>query len=158
MKTTINTSALKSMRSAYLDLAAEVARQRAIYKMKRGEMKAQEEEILQELFATVRMLENTLGHRPTTAQITAAMGGKMSRQEVIGQLQVAANNHYNSVGRTWSARHDTTQEQKGKVKYAYKTVTRRFAEVDEQGNLVDDGRVIVKESTVLTFGYRDTED
>lgn len=158
MKTTINTTDLQDMRSSYLALLDEVARQRALYKMKKGEMKAEEEEILQEMFAAVRTLEKSLKCRPTTAQIAAAMNGKMSRQEVVGQLLVAANQHYNGVGRTWNAKHDTTQEQKGKIQHFYKHVTRQFAEVDEQGNLVEGGKVITKDCDVLTFGYCNTED
>lgn len=158
MKTTIKTADLQDMRSSYLALLDEVARQRAFYKLKKGEKKAEEEEILQEMFAAIRTLENTLKCRPTTAQITAAMNGKMSRQEVVGQLMVATNQHYNGVGRTWNAKHDTTQGQKGKIRYSYKPMTQRFAEVDEQGNLVEGGKVITKNCDVLTFGYRNTED
>lgn len=153
MKTAITKTTLDAQRKAYLDLQAHVDSLRSQYRKDRDEMRTEEEEILQRMFMTIHRLQDLLGRFPTSAEVAQAMQGEMSRREVLGQLLVGANCHYNGTGRTHGATHATTQAEKGKLHHEYRRTTRKFAEVTEQGELVQGGKTFTKEECLMAFGY-----
>lgn len=156
MKTNTNKTRdeARSFRNEYLAMMAEVETRRAAYFDMMAEIKAAENEIISEMYATLSAIIKATGKMPTAAQLTAAMKGKMSRHEVVGQLTVALGEHYNGYGRTKKATHKPTQDAKGRVKADYKRITQRFAEVDENGKLVPGGATIAKTDTVKVYGFR----
>lgn len=156
MKTNTNKtkSEARSFRREYLAMMAEVATRREAYFEMMAEIKAAEDEIVTELYTVLADIVEVTGKMPTAAQLTAAMKGKMSRHEVVGQLTVALGEHYNGYGRTKKATHKPTQDAKGRVKADYKRITQRFAEVDENGKLVPGGATIAKTDTVKVYGFR----
>lgn len=156
MKTNVNITKKEALnyRREYLAMLAEVATRREAYFEMMAEIKAAENEVVAEMYATLEKLVTATGKMPTAAQLTAAMGGKMSQHEVVGQLTVALGEHYNGTGLTKKATHKPTQDAKGRVKADYKKVEQRFAEVDENGKLVPGGATITKTDTVKVYGFR----
>lgn len=156
MKTNINITkkAARNMRNEYLAMMAEVERRRDEYYQVKAQIHAAENDVLREMYTTLDAIVKASGKMPTAAQLTAAMDGKMSRHEVVGQLTVALNEHYNGTGKTKKATHEPTQDAKGKVKADYKQVRRSFVEVDESGKVVPNGAIITKEDRVKVYGVR----
>lgn len=156
MKTNTNKtkSEARSLRREYLAMMAEVETRRAAYFEMMAEIKAAENEVIAEMYNVLSAIIKATGKMPTAAQLTAAMKGKMSRHEVVGQLTVALGEHYNGYGRTSQATREPTQDAKGKVRADYKKVEHRFAEVDENGKLVEGGTTITKTNIVKVYGFR----
>lgn len=155
MKTTISKSTMKEFRGAYIAMQDEVNARRAKYQDMRRKAMQEEEDILEEMFRTAENLLKVLGREPTANEIAIALDGTMSRQEVVGQLMVAAGEHCNGATYpkpTKNARHTATKRRKGKVSIDHIITTRKFAEVDDKGELVKGGLVIKK--TTCRNGYR----
>lgn len=157
MKTTNTKNALRNFKADYLTMMAEVERRRKVYRAMREEFKAEEERILEDLFATVEKLTDKLGRFPSAAEITAAMGGAMSQPEVVGHLTVALCEHYNGASYpqpTKNSRSKAVQARKGKMTSTYTETTRRFVEIDDRGEVLPDGKAIHITKTVKTYGLR----
>lgn len=157
MKTTNTKTALRSFKNDYLNMMAEVERRRQAYRAMRDQFKAEEERILTDLFATVEKLTDKLGRFPSANEITAAMNGSMTRPEVVGHLTVALCEHYNGASYpqpTKKSRSAVVQAYKGKMTSTYTETTRRFAEIDERGEVIPYGKVVHITKTVKTYGLR----
>lgn len=157
MKTNINTTkeSARNFRNEYLNMMAEVERRRAQYQKMVAAIHTAENEVIAEMYRTITVLMNANnGEFPSANQITAAMGGKMTRHEVVGQLTVALGEHYNGTGRTHKATHEPTQEciDRRTVKADYKRRVRKFAEVDDYGNLIPNGEVKEVPESVKVYG------
>lgn len=145
MKTTVSKERMQANRKHYLNMEAEVYRLRKEYQAMREQAKQEEEGILEEMFRAVDMLSSKLGRWPTAAEITAAMDGAMSRHEVVGNLTVALCEHYNGTcyrTPTKNASHKAVQRRKGHTRSDYRSITRRFVEVDESGKPIEGGCTI----------------
>lgn len=153
MKTTISKTEAQEFRTEYLRMQDEVCRRRAQYQSMRASQHREENEIIQEMFETAAALA-TPSKAPTAAEIARAMGDKMTRSEVVGQMLVACGEHYNGMGRTDGASHEPTAEMKAREKVSTTTRTRRriFKEVDESGHLIPGGRSFCQTDRVN--GYR----
>ncbi len=159
MKLNTNTTkdAARNYRNEYLEMMAEVERRRSRYQRMMAEIHTAENEVIEDLYRTIQVLMAAKGGvYPTAAEITAAMGGKMTRHEVVGQLTVALGEHYNGCGKTHKATHEPTQRMidTAKVGSDYRQVTRRFAEIDASGQVIPNGLTIKQTSTVKGYGVR----
>lgn len=154
MKTTMSKQALKNFRGDYLNLQAQVDKARRQYQTMRENQKKEEEAILGRMFTQTRKLGEILGRAPTAREISVAMGREMSTPEIVGQLLVAAGEHYNGASYprpTTQATHTTTQAMKHKVKIDVRMITKRYAEINADGELVENGRVIAHTTRQNTY-------
>lgn len=157
MKTTNSKKAMREFKGEYLGMMAEVARRRKVYQAMRKQFRVEEEAVLNAMFDKVEELTEKLGRFPTAAEITQAMGGAISRHEVVGNLTVALDEHVNGStypNTTKKARTQAVQSRKGAMKAEYKEVTHHFAEVDESGKVIEGGRAISVTEAVKTYGFR----
>lgn len=157
MKTNINTTkeSARKFRNDYLAMMAEVERRRDQYRRMMDAIHTAENEVISDMYRTIVTLMNANGGEfPSANQITAAMGGRMSRHEVVGQLTVALGEHYNGCGKTHKATHEPTQAHidRRTVRSDYKRRTRRFAEVDKSGALIPNGEVKEVQESVKVYG------
>lgn len=147
-------TAARNFRNEYIAMMDEVARRRKVYQQAIAAIHTAENEVIADMFRQVASLTDVLGRCPSAAEITRAMGGRMSRHEVVGQLTVALGEHYNGMGLTKNATHEPTQAAKGKVKANYIRQRKTFAEVDKSGALVEGGQTITTETLTKTYGIR----
>lgn len=159
MKTNINTTkeSARNFRNEYLNMMAEVERRRAQYQRMVAAIHTAENEVIAEMYRTITVLMNANGGEfPNANQITAAMGGKMTRHEVVGQLTVALGEHYNGHGKTHKATHEPTQAHidRRTVCADYKYRIRKFAEVDASGSLIPNGEVKEVKECVKVYGVK----
>lgn len=157
MKTTFNKNTIKKAREQISDLSLQLSRLRRDKRAMMAEMKAQEEAILSRMFMVIPKLTTELGRYPTAAEITRAMDGDMSRHEVVGNLLVALEEHYNGFSYprpTKKASHQAVERRKGKVDREYITITQRFAEVDENGELVKGGATMETHKHTSSYGVK----
>ena len=155
MKTTISKNTIKKARNEISDLSLKLEGLRRDKRAMVAGMKAEEEAILSRMFTIIPDLTAKLGRYPTAAEITQAMGGDMSRHEVVGNLLVALEEHYNGFSYprpTKGASHKAVERRKGQVAREYITITQRFAEVDEKGELVKGGVTIQKQKHTSSYG------
>ena len=155
MKTTCNKNTVKKARQQISDLSLQLQRLRRDKRAMIAGMKAEEEAILSRMFTVIPDLTEKLSRFPTAAEITRAMGGDMTQHEVVGNLLVALNDHYNGFSYpnpTKKASHKAVECRKGKVAREYITITQRFAEVDEDGKLIEGGVTMKKDKHTTSYG------
>lgn len=157
MKTTNTKKNVKALRKNISDTAAQLDRMRKEKRLMVEGIKQEEEVILQTMYALIPDLTKSLGRQPTAAEIAAAMDGNISRHEVVGQLLVAMGQHSNGYSyprHTKNATHTATKEMFGRVRSEGLQVTRRFAEVDPNGRLVEGGQELTTTKWQTTYGVR----
>lgn len=86
----------------------------------------------------------------TAAEISDKLDGVISKHEVAGQLMLICNPE---VAKRTHPTHGAIREEKGeeRVQKIEKTKTRRFAEVNEKGELVPGGKVFETKKTYNTY-------
>lgn len=157
MKTTISKNTIKNTRKDIAAMNEKLAQLRRDKRAMMDGLKREEEEILNRMFDLIPTLTKAMGRFPTAAEITRAMGGDMSRHEVVGNLLVALNDHFNGSSYprpTKKATHKAVERRKGQMDRQYLTVTRRFVEVDDKGAPVQDGPVYTVEKHATTYGFK----
>lgn len=153
INTTMTRDNARDFREEYIEMMAEVERRRAIYREAIEEITNAEDVVVSEMADTLRKLYR-VKQRPITArEVYLAMDGKMTYQEVVSILTVAANEHWNGSGRTRKTRFACLKGIKSAkaCKQYCRTTTRRFAELDENGYLVPNGRVLEIEKSVCAY-------
>ncbi len=154
MKTNTNLTAALNVRKNYLNMMAQVETMRQQYRKMREKISAEENALVERMFQTAAAIYQDTGVAPTANEIAAALGGDMSRQEVVGQMMVAMCEHMNGASYpkpTINAKHKATGQRKGHVKGRKVNVTRRFAEVDKNGKLVEGGATMATHSWVNRY-------
>lgn len=157
MKTTNTKKNVKALRKNISAAAIQLDKMRKEKRLMVEGIKQEEEVILKKMYDLIPDLTKSLGRQPTAAEIAAAMGGDISRHEVVGQLLVAMGQHSNGYSyprHTKNATHTATKEMFGRVRSEGLQVTRRFAEVDPNGRLVEDGQVLTTTKWQTTYGVR----
>lgn len=111
------------------------------------EMKAEIREVEEKAINEVMYALTKASHPITAEELSATTGRVMSGHQVASNLV--------NIGRTTYARYNDSKkhcsrftaiaEENGKLETTTKTTVRKFAEVDEGGNPVKNGEVIIRE-------------
>lgn len=105
----------------------------------------EENDILESMFYELSKTEEPL----TAAEISAKLGETMSKHEVAGQLKLICNPFCRCLHPT----HNPVQREqyRGLVQKEEKVKIKRFAEIDDKGEIVPGGKVFETKKTYNTY-------
>lgn len=155
--TTYNKETARQMKENYLAKQREVDRERYAYQQAVLDIHSGENEVVKEMVDALRRLYKKYNRPITAFEVYNEVSDKMTYQEVVAILTVAANEHWNGSGRTQRTRFDCLKGIKlsKDCKQHFKAVTRRFAEIDADGNMIPDGKTLELERIVCAYTIAD---